>query len=199
MRGNKHKADESSQKRHVSIAVSFLLILLHKRYDHSAFYWQNPYQLLLFLRHMEDRIELTSQYDLHDSPLPITASRPSLSRHNTRSDAVSSQFADEDQSDARLARKASPDTLERCLSVVTEDHDMQMLRKDYKDFKSQPSLAFFRETVSVSAFGSPSIHTAHYPPNEDVFPQMTFSDCIEDLALALNESVDADCVRTWYV
>lgn len=148
---------------------------------------------------MDDRIELTSQHDPNELPPPVTLSRPSLSRQSTWTGPfISSQPADEDQFDAWLPRKVSPDTLKRSLSAETKDPDMQRLMNDYSDFKSQPSRKFFHDVVSVSAFNLPSTRTIHYPPSQDVASEKPFSDCMEDLNLALKEDAGTDCVRTWY-
>ena len=142
---------------------------------------------------------LTTQNDPDELPLPVTHSSPSPSRQLTRDNtSISHQSSDEDRLDARLALKETLDTLERSLSASSGDPHMQKLKNDYSDFKSRPSLSFFHDVVLVSTFHLPSIRTLCYPPGEAIASEETFSDCIEDLALALRESADTECVRTWY-
>lgn len=148
---------------------------------------------------MADHNDLISQNDPDELPPPVTHSSPSPSRQLTRDNtSISHQPSDEDRLDARLALKETLDTLERSLSAKSEDPHMQKLKNDYSDFKSRPSLNFFHDVVTVSTFRLPSTRTFCYPPSEAVTTEETFSDCIEDLALALRENADTECVRTWY-
>ena len=103
-----------------------------------------------------------------------------------------------DPLDAGLTTKGYLDTLEKSLSAQSED-SLQKLKTDYSNFKSEPSLAFFRDAVSVSTFHVHSTRTIFYPPSEASASGETFSDFLEDLALALREGVNTECVRTWYV
>lgn len=148
---------------------------------------------------MADHNDLQSQNDTDELPPPVTHFSPSLSRQLTRdTPSISRQSSDDDRLDARLALKENLDTLERSLSVESEDPHMQELKNDYSDFKSRLSLNFFHNVVAVSTFRLPSTRTACYPPGDAITSEVTFSDCIEDLALALRESADTECVRTWY-
>ena len=142
---------------------------------------------------------LMSMNDPDELPPPVThySSSP-LTRHSTRNDTLIS-IQSSDQLDAGLASKDNVDTLEKSLSAQSKDPLLQRLKNDYSDFKSEPSLAFFHDAVSVSTFHMPSTRTICYPPGEAVSSGETFSDCLEDLALALREGVDTECVRTWYV
>ena len=148
---------------------------------------------------MADHNGLMSMNDPDELPPPVTHhSSTSLPRQPTRNDTLIS-IQSSDQLDAALASKDNLDTLEKSLSTQSEDPLLQKLKNDYSDFKSEPSLAFFHDAVSVSTFHMPSIRTICYPPGEAVASGETFSDCLEDLALALREGVDTECVRTWYV
>lgn len=148
---------------------------------------------------MAEHNDLTSQNDPDELPPPVTHASPSPSRQLTRNDtSISRQSSDEDCIEARQALKKTLDTLERSLSAKLEDPHMQKLKNDYSDFKTRPSLNFFHDVVAVSKFHLPSTRTICYPPGETVTSEETFSDCIEDLALALRESADTECVRTWY-
>ena len=152
---------------------------------------------------MADHNGLMSVNDPDELPPPVTHySSTSLIRQPTRNDTLIS-IQSSDHLDAGLASKADLDTLEKSLSAQSEDHLLQKLKdelkNDYSDFKSEPSLAFFHDAVSVSTFHMPSTRTICYPPGEAVASGETFSDCLEDLALALREGVDTECVRTWYV
>ena len=148
---------------------------------------------------MADHNGLMSMNDPDELPPPVTHhSSTSLTRQRTRNDTLIS-IQSSDQLDAGLASKDNLDTLEKSLSAQSEDPLLQKLKNDYSDFKSEPSLAFFHDAVSVSTFHMPLTRTICYPPGEAVASGETFSDCLEDLALALREGVDTECVRTWYV
>ena len=145
---------------------------------------------------MAEHSGLMSINDPDELPPPVTHhSSTSLIGQPTRNDTLIS-IQSSDQLDEGLASKAHPDTLEKSLSA---DPLLQKLKDDYSDFKSEPSLAFFHDAVSVSTFHMPSTRTICYPPGEAVASGKTFSDCLEDLVLALREGVDTECVRTWYV
>ena len=147
---------------------------------------------------MADHNDSTSQSDPDELPPPVTHSSLSPSRQLTRNNtSISRQSSDEDQLDGGLAFKEPLDTLEKSLSARSEDH-IKKLKNDYSDFKSRPSLSFFHDVVSVSTFHLPSTRIVSYPPGEAVTSEETFSDCIEDLILALREGADTECVRTWY-
>ena len=143
---------------------------------------------------------LTSQNDPDELPPPVTHPSPPSSRQLTRNNtSVLNQSSNESQLDGWLdLKEESLDTLERSLSAKSEDPHIKKLKNDYSDFKSRPSLNFFNDVVSVSTFHLPSARTIYYPSDEDVAPGETFSDCIEALTLALRESPDTECVRTWY-
>ena len=148
---------------------------------------------------MADHDGLMSMNDLDALSPPLSHySSTSLVRQPTRNDTVIS-IQSSDPLDAGLSSKPYLDTLEKSLSAQSDDPFLQKLKNDYSDFKSEPSLAFFHDVVSVSTFHLPSIRTICYPPGEVISSRETFSDCLEDLALALREGVGTECVRTWYV
>ena len=149
---------------------------------------------------MAEHSHLTSsQNDPDELPPPVTYSSTPSSRQLTRNNtSILNQSSSEDKLDTWLALEESLDTLERSLSAKSEDPHIKKLKNDYSDFKSRPSLHFFHDVVSVSTFHLPSTRTIYYPPSEDVALRETFSDCIEDLTLALREGPDTACVRTWY-
>ena len=148
---------------------------------------------------MADHNGLMSMNDPDELPPPVTHySSTSLIRQPTRNDTLTSTQSS-DHLDLGLASKDHLDTLEKSLSAQSEDPFLQQLKNDYSDFKSEPSLNFFHDAVSVLTFHLPSTRKICYPPGEVVASGETFSDCLEDLALALREGVDTECVRTWYV
>ena len=148
---------------------------------------------------MADHNGLMSMNNPDELPPPVThTSSTSLIHQPTRNDTLIS-IQSSDQLDTGLASKPCLDTLEKSLSAQSEDPHLQKLKNDYSDFKSRPSLAFFHDAVSVLTFHLPSTRTICYPPGEAFPSGETFSDCLEDLALALREGSDMECVRTWYV
>ena len=146
---------------------------------------------------MADHNGLMSQIDLDALPTPVTHASSPISRQVTRNDTLVS-VQSSDLLVEGLSSKAPLDTLEKSLSAQSEKPLLQKLKNDYSDFKSEPSLTFFHETVSVLTFHLPSTRTICYPQGDVVTPGETFSDCLENLALALREGVDTPCVRTWY-
>ncbi len=147
---------------------------------------------------MADHDGLMSQIDLDALPPPVTHFSTSIIRHPTRNDSLFSTQSS-DPLDEGISFKAPLDTLERSLSAQSENPLLQKLKNDYSDFKSEPSLEFFRDVVSVLTFHLPSTRTICYPQGDVDTSEKTFSDCLERLALALREGVDTECVRTWYV
>lgn len=148
---------------------------------------------------MADHHGLMSMNDPDELPPPVThSSSTSLTRQLTRNDTLIS-IQSSDALHAGSASKTDLDTLEKSLSAQSGDPLLQKLKNDYSDFKSEPSLAFFHDAVSVSTFHMPSTRTICYPQRECVGSGITFSDCLDHLALALREGVDTECIRTWYV
>ena len=148
---------------------------------------------------MADHDGLMPMNDPDEFHPPVTHhSSDSLIRQPTRNDTLIS-IQSSDQLEAGETSKVYLDTLEKSLSAPSEDALLQELKNNYSDFKSEPSLTFFHNAVSVWTFHIPSIRKIQYPLGEAVASGETFSDCSEDLALALRECVDDECVRTWYV
>ena len=148
---------------------------------------------------MADHDGLMSTTDPDELSPPVTHhSSTSLIRQPTRNNTLTS-IQSSDQLEAGPTSKVYLDTLEKSLSAQSEDILLQELKNNYSDFKSEPSLTFFHNAVFVSTFHIPSTRKIHYPLGEAVASGESFSDCSEDLALALREGVDDECVRTWYV
>ena len=148
---------------------------------------------------MADHDGLMSMNEPDESPPFVTDySSTSLIPQPKRNDTLIS-IQSFDQLEAGPTSKDYLDTLERNLSAHSEDTLLQELKNDYSGFKSEPSLTFFHNAVSVSTFHVPSTRKICYPPGEAVASGETFSDCVEHLASVLRERVDSECVRTWYV
>ena len=148
---------------------------------------------------MADHNGLMSHNGLEELPPPVTHPTTPLFRQPTRNDTlISSQSSDEDRFDTKLARKVTLDTLERSFSAKSEDRQIKDLKNDYSDFKSRPSSHFFHDVVSILTSSLPSTRRVCYPPLQAVNSEETFSDCIENLNLALREGADTECVRTWF-